>query len=328
MPTRIHIKHPLRSNGSSQLSRLVNAVSPQYFRLDERSSQDLINAAYEYARMLRYHSPDSVPGEHWACFWEIENLTYMAILAALDTEQIRAEYDKIDYEFGLALDRPAGKKGKKSGADVEATYFRRLLRLTLDAARRLERYYQTLRSDIALKGELLSLIRRDNDHSYDPDDIEGALQQLIAWHKAWDDELRYESYRAFFQEDHRWGVRNLDEYHCILPDDSLGDRDQLRGLFLRFFNALLAIKNRAQQLFDAEIALLALPADQAERPLAPHIALFVTFLHLFRHAQDSLNDLPGKHLDFYYDHVLCLQRRPADPDHAYLIFTLAKEFND
>lgn len=310
------------------MSRLVKAISPQHFRLDERSSQDLINAAYEYARMLRYHSADSAPGEHWACFWEIENLTYMAILAALDTDQIRAEYDRLDYEFGLALDRPSGKKSKKKDAEVEGLFFRRLLLLTRDTARRLERYYQTLRSDIPLKGELLTLIRRDNDKTYDPDDIEGALQQLIAWHKAWDDELRFETYRAFFQADHRWGVRDLDEYHCILPDESLRDRDQLRGLFLRFFNALIAIKNRAQQLFDAESALLALPEEQAPRPLAPHIALFITFLNLFRHAQDSLNDLPGRHLDFYYDQVLCLHRRPAEPDHAYLIFTLAKEFND
>jgi len=329
MPTQIHIKHPLRSNGSSQLSRLVKALSPTHFRLDERSSQDLINAAYQYAQMLRYHSPDSPAGDNWACFWEIENLTYMAILAALDTDQIRQDYEKIDLEFGLALEGQTNKKGKKSNSELEGQYFRLLLRYTRDTARRLERHYQTLREDIPLKGELLTLIRRDNDKRYDdPKDIEGALQQLIAWHKAWDDHLDFKAYRAFFQDPSRWGVRNLDEYHCILPDDSLNERDEIRGLFLRFFNALVAIKTRAQQLFDAESARLELPEDQDPRPIAPHIALFITFLNLFRHAQDSLNEIPQRHLDFYYDQVLCLQRRPADPDHAYLIFTLAKEFNN
>ncbi len=279
MPTEIHIKHPLRSNGSSQLSRLVKALSPTHFRLDERSSQDLINAAYQYAQMLRYHSPDSPAGDNWACFWEIENLTYMAILAALDTDQIRLEYEKIDLEFGLALAGQPAKKGKKSNSELEGKYFRLLLRYTRDTARRLERHYQTLRDDIPLKGELLTLIRRDNDKRYDdPKDIEGALQQLIAWHKAWDDHLDFKAYRAFFQDPSRWGVRNLDEYHCILPDESLNDRDEIRGLFLRFFNALVAIQTRAQQLFDAESARLELPEDQEPRPLAPHIALFITFL--------------------------------------------------
>lgn len=328
MPTEIHIKHPLQSNGSHQLSRLVKAISPTHFRLDERSAQDLISAAYQYAQMLRYHGPDSPAGDNWSCFWEIENLTYMAILAAMDTDQIRKDYEKIDLEFGLALEGQTGKKNKKSNSEIEGQYFRRLLRVTRDTARRIERHYQTLRDDISLKAELLRLIKRDNDIRYDPDDIEGALQQLIAWHKAWDDNLDFKAYRAFFHEDHRWGVRNLDEYHCILPDESLTDRDEIRGLFLRFFNILVAIKARAQQLFDAESARLALPEDQEPRPLAPHIALFIAFLNLFRHAQDSLNDIPGRHLDFYYDQVLCLHRRPADPDHAFLIFTLAKEFND
>ena len=322
------MKHPLRSNGSSQLSRLVKALLPTHFRLDERSSQDLISAAHQYAQMLRYHGPSSPPDDNWAGFWEIENLTYMAILAALDTDQIRRDYEKIDIEFGLALESNANKKGKKATSEIEGQYFRQLLRYTRDTARRLERHYQTLREDIPLKGELLTLIRRDNDKRYDPDDIEGTLQQLIAWHKAWDDKLDFKAYQAFFHDSHRWGLRNLDEYHLILPDESLDDRNEIRGLFLRFFNALVAIKARAQQLFESESALLELPEEQAPRPLAPHIALFITFLNLFRHAQDSLNEIPKRHLDFYYDQVLCLQRRPAEPDHAYLIFTLAKEFND
>ena len=62
--------------------------------------------------------------------------------------------------------------------------------------------------------------------------------------------------------------------------------------------------------------------------MEPHIALFITFLQLFRHAQEGMNDIPRRHLDFYYNSVLCLEHRPADPDHAYLIFTLAKEFSE
>ncbi|MCC7245369.1 MAG: hypothetical protein IT269_06795, partial [Saprospiraceae bacterium] len=326
------MKHPFQHVGTSQAARLVKALSSGYFRLDERSMQDLISAAHAYARMLRYHDshvvtdPQQALSDNWAGFWEVENLTYMAILAALDTDQIRRDYESIDAAFGEALDAASGKKGKKS-AGFEGQYFRQLLLFTQKTALQIEQHYLTLRDDIALKSELLRLIRRDNAFEYDPDDVEGAMHQLVGWHKAWDDELDASLYQPFRLTDGRWGIRNLDEYHCILPDSTLIDRDQIRGLFLRFFNILVVIKARAQQLFDAEMGRLEKPEDQDPRPLAPHIALFITFLNLFRHAQDSLNDIPQRHLDFYYDQVLGLERRPATPDHAYLIFTLAKEFN-
>lgn len=332
MPTRINMKHPFQHVGTSQAARLVKALSTGHFRLDERSMQDLISAAHAYARMLRYHDshvvtdPQQALNDNWTGFWEVENLTYMAVLAAMDTDQIRRDYESIDAAFGEALDAASGKKSKKN-TGFEGQYFRQLLVFTQKTALKIEQHYLTLRDDIALKSELLRLIRRDNAFEYDPDDVEGAMHQLVGWHKAWDDELGATLYQPFRLTDGRWGIRNLDEYHCILPDSTLLDRDQIRGLFLRFFNILVVIKARAQQLFDAEMARLEKPEDEDPRPLAPHIALFITFLNLFRHAQDSLNDIPQRHLDFYYDQVLGLERRPASPDHAYLIFTLAKEFN-
>ncbi|MBN2486382.1 MAG: baseplate J/gp47 family protein [Bacteroidales bacterium] len=57
---------------------------------------------------------------------------------------------------------------------------------------------------------------------------------------------------------------------------------------------------------------------------APHYALFMAFLKLFRYAQDEINQITKKHLDFYYRDVLHLAENPAVPDQVYLIFELAK----
>jgi len=56
----------------------------------------------------------------------------------------------------------------------------------------------------------------------------------------------------------------------------------------------------------------------------PHLALFITFLKLFKYAQDHLNTLTKKHLDFYYQEVLKLSKKPAIPDKAHIIFNLLK----
>ena len=56
----------------------------------------------------------------------------------------------------------------------------------------------------------------------------------------------------------------------------------------------------------------------------PHFALFLCFLKLFAHAQEQMNGLSAKHLDFYYKEVLRLKQKPAQSDKVHLIFELAK----
>lgn len=51
-----------------------------------------------------------------------------------------------------------------------------------------------------------------------------------------------------------------------------------------------------------------------------HFVLFLTFLKLLRHAQDHLNTLTRRHLDFYYKQVLRMRERPAVPDQVNILF--------
>jgi hypothetical protein len=56
----------------------------------------------------------------------------------------------------------------------------------------------------------------------------------------------------------------------------------------------------------------------------PHFALFLCFLKLFFEAQNEINTLTKKHLDFYYEDVLKLTNKAPVADHVHIVFTLAK----
>lgn len=62
--------------------------------------------------------------------------------------------------------------------------------------------------------------------------------------------------------------------------------------------------------------------DTADTP--PHLALFITFLKLYQTPQAVLNQLTGRHLDFYYKTVLQFQPKSAIPDKAHLLLELKK----
>lgn len=59
----------------------------------------------------------------------------------------------------------------------------------------------------------------------------------------------------------------------------------------------------------------------------PHFTLFKTFLHIFQEAQEHLNTLTQRHLEYYYQEVLQLDKKSAVPDEVFVIFELAKNVN-
>ncbi|MFA6923673.1 MAG: baseplate J/gp47 family protein [Bacteroidales bacterium] len=59
----------------------------------------------------------------------------------------------------------------------------------------------------------------------------------------------------------------------------------------------------------------------------PHFALFLTFLELFKKAQEHINTLTKEHLDFYFRDVLGFKENPAVPDKVSILFELAKNIN-
>ncbi|MDG1331959.1 MAG: hypothetical protein P8P74_06495 [Crocinitomicaceae bacterium] len=59
----------------------------------------------------------------------------------------------------------------------------------------------------------------------------------------------------------------------------------------------------------------------------PHIALFNAFISLIQYAQDDINDITAKHLEFYYKDVLQLALRSETVDEAHIIFELANNIS-
>ncbi|MCG8573700.1 MAG: baseplate J/gp47 family protein [Flavobacteriales bacterium] len=65
--------------------------------------------------------------------------------------------------------------------------------------------------------------------------------------------------------------------------------------------------------------------DETNQKTQPHYALFIAFLELFKYAQEDLNTITQRHLDFYYKDVLQIKEREAVPDQVFVIFELARQ---
>lgn len=99
--------------------------------------------------------------------------------------------------------------------------------------------------------------------------------------------------------------------------------DQLRDVLWKFYHAQAQIAAVAKRVLTQIVDHL--PETRAAAAnMRPEIALLVTFCKLYQHAQNELNELPRRQLNYYYQELLRMAARPARPDHAYLVFGLAK----
>ncbi|NBC06367.1 MAG: hypothetical protein GVY26_04145, partial [Bacteroidetes bacterium] len=313
--------HPLDNLGTSQIGRLIQALMPETFQIDERSIQDLIVEAHKFAKTLHFYdgATNQPSGSYWEGFWEVEILTYLAVLSVKDTDAQLNNYRGLVDAFKMG--RPAGKKG-----DEAPSPYLPLLEQLRNMAVELEQSYQKLqRINHPLQDLLLHRIRREN--ATDREELEGALTRLISYHKGAVDELAPQLYEAFLLADGRWGLRGRVDYDAISAQPNF-NLEALEAIFTSFYDTWLILKTEAQKSFDTELARMERPQAEEYRVVQPHIALFLVFLRLFRYAQESLNELGAKHLNYYYQEILGINAQDAVPDEVYLIFELAKDFNE
>lgn len=297
-------------DGSSQLDRYLQALDPGYAPVDGRSLEDLLVFAKRYAARIRFYDiPESDidngtdPAKlSWSEFFRRDIAVLASSVATLDAGQYKARYDALRDALELAPDRDK---------------YAALYGPVLDMALQIDQWY-----DVALPGNPL---RNDLDLAINAH-LREQLQRVIAYEEGYklvDAKHPLQLDYSLLKNDEVWDLdAAIDADATIYDADNFEDKlrnaalytDELFNSFYGFISDLIAQSDKYLQF-----ALEAYPAHQ------PHMALFITFLKLFRLAQEQMNGLTGRMLDFYYKDVLQLQPKNALPDKAHIVFELAKE---
>jgi hypothetical protein len=79
-----------------------------------------------------------------------------------------------------------------------------------------------------------------------------------------------------------------------------------------------------QDFFEQRDEILLITEEYTGGEADPFFGLFISFLKLLAFPQKSLNQLPKRHLDYYYREVLRLKEKPFQADRVHILFELAK----
>ncbi|MFO1433887.1 MAG: baseplate J/gp47 family protein [Candidatus Competibacteraceae bacterium] len=93
---------------------------------------------------------------------------------------------------------------------------------------------------------------------------------------------------------------------------------------VNYYGDTLTASGDWKNFFQYDQATLKLLLENKDANVPPHLALLIAFLELYRKPQEILNRLTGRHLDFYYQQVLRMEKKAAVADKAHVLLELKK----
>lgn len=305
--------HPFKHQGTSQLERLVSALIPENFKIDSSTIEEIISSTNAFASLLGYHNEYNQVDGDWTCFWEVEPITFLAIVSGMNTDKVIMDYQLTKSEFHAL---PPDEHDENTGNNYALTQIKYIKTLAI----RIENYFRFLPDEIPLKSEILAIIQKNS--LTDSEQLASALYSLISFHKeaftratSPPEDLKHHNYAFFFSE--HWEIADPPEFYQIPfnTDYLLNGFELLDELVKVFHQALVKIKARAHFWFEQTMS-----NPEVKKP---HIALFLAFLQLFEYARTDLNNLNKAHLEYYFREILHLQPAKEVPDQVHLLFELA-----
>lgn len=283
------------------------ALAPGYARVDERSLADLLDFAVKVAPLFGYFGPDDTRDGTFGDFFLNDPAMVLGAIVALDLDELEGAAALLERQVLEA--RGQARKLELLGEVFQSTAG--LARRLDDWLRHLGPRSPASAADVvrdALEsaiGDTLGTALLELKSYADGAGLAAALHQAIP--------LDITTFSPL------WGAGSVAPDGAIYRGRTLSHKidhalPALGAISDTFVQAIAALQTLARQALDAALH---------EGNHAPHLALYIAFAQLFQTAQDTINDLTQRYVDFYYREVL--REAPAGPvgDSVYLTFTLA-----
>lgn len=307
-PCGCETAHPLERDGTSQAQRLLAALDPSYVSVDERKLEDLLVFARDYARLLNYYDlSNSVKGD-WEVFLKKDISVLVAVVSKENVPALRKEFTR---------------KMKRLQAAPTKSALQDLFAVFTEIFTEIDGWYITSDKNTAFHTDLdlhfqsvyLDCFLRLAAIDLGAKDALGLATELNAINT-----LEFSAeWQALVDSDPP--EANSQVYEGATDEEKIRSAaEAMQPIFEKVAGTLQVIVDRCPVYLRK--SLDDYPWHKA------HVGLYLSFLHLFAHAQQHINGLTEKHLDFFYEEVLSLAQKEAVADKVHIIFELAKNVSD
>lgn len=294
--------------GLSQNKRWLKALDPDYVQIDGHSFEELVASSVDFAGLLNFYETDNKPYGTWK---NLLTADLTVVLSYIITEDIKKF--EINFRKKEELIELTGSNNIK----VLVQYYKDVFDLIIHMARLFDFW-------------IIELRKFTNYESVFYDELEQAVKELKKSYKllqgyAYGSERGKdigEVLRKRFSE-----LRSFKLKEEPIADDSIyqgeneGERIKhalgfVKSIFNSFYDTLTYVKSTAPKYLEDSLT---------RNNHHPQIGLLLAFLKLYQRAQNNLNNIKSRHLDFYYRDVLQQVPKKAIPDKVHVHFKLTDD---
>ncbi len=289
-------------DGISQLERQLEALAPDYVKVDERSPQELLQLLTHLSSQFNYYDFQNRINGNWEEFFHADLVVMLITAGALDFSPFEAAFLRIREDLHNA-----------TGDDTLFEHTRALFLLLY-------------RLGMVLMDTLRKLQQSDKSYriwSYLEQVMDTLEDDMIRLHR-----FEYQVIQLFPRQIalHGHRLRPLEMTQALrqLYTRAFENPGEGTEVFEGFFslNAIYdTLRSKFYQITSS--APYYLKNELKDMQHSPHMGLILTFIELYGHLQQLINHLPKRHLDFYYRQVLGLEPLKAMPDRVHLFLEAA-----
>ncbi|PSL45359.1 hypothetical protein CLV51_10461 [Chitinophaga niastensis] len=292
-------------DGISQFERQLDALSPDYVKVDDRSTFELLAQLASLSDQFNYYDFQHRTAGDWQEFFHADLVVMLIIASNLQFATYEEEY--------LRIRAAMSNSGNDENLFHHTSAFFALL---YDIA-------------IVLMDVLQKLSAADKQFS-----IQNYTQQVIESVEEETDKL----YRFELQVSRLFPGEEALHHTLRSPETTV----KLQQLFPRTFknkeegDVLFSGFFSLNEIYDAlrvkfyQVASASgyyLKNQVKDRQHAPQMGLLMAFVELYQHLQAQINQLPKRHLDYYYRQVLTMPQLKAVPDSVHILIEPAPQIS-
>lgn len=320
MATNCIDSNALNRSGSSREQRVLKALLPLYAPVDDRSFADLVLFAKKYAAYLNYYNDENVVEGDWSAFMSMD---VSVTLAGITNTPVAAYQSLLKTIYQNTRDAASEDERKK--------HFKNVFELLFSIVQELDSYLTQLPADVSFAEYFSSTIQAR---------LQDPLQRLVFYYNSFVAAGYIDPASEFLPAGAPLEMTLSQDFDATklsaawqatvnpislsVPDPSDVSASIYHIITHNVFNAQLDV------FFKTLSTLISQSGTFLEETLfnfpkhSPHYALYISFLHLYKVAQEQLNTFASRHLDFYYQDVLQLKTKDAVSDSAHLVVELQK----
>lgn len=268
------------ARGTSQDDRFPAALEDGYFLVDEFRFEQLVSMSAALAQRLRFVDVTLRDAGHWGALFAADESMVLARIAATDRNALQSNFLRLADSAPLPQ---LAHEVVRLGQWLDL-WFKSLAGSAMPAAH-------------ALRERLAQLVEQE-------------LAEPVQW-----------VYQRFSAD--QWGDRPISHGHARLDPmwqlsgsaraplaDGPSDRERLRRTYFTLLSALARLQPLARELLPQTLAI---PTHE------PAAGLLIAFLQVYASVQQQINRFSDHHVDFYYQRVLGLKPRDAEPDTVHVV---------